>query len=1243
MQRPRAATRVLTPILSLLLIFGLVAPAGAQSDPPAPKGSTGTEFWIAFPGNYDNTPPVLFISGASATQGTVAMPGISWSTDFTVVPGDVTTVVLPAAAQVQETDGTTNVGIRVTAAAPVSVYGLNQVPFTTDAYLAYPVDALGTDHLVLAYTPSAGAQVTVVAAQPDTSVTITPSVTAGPRTAGVPYTVALDPGQVYQLRTTAGDLTGTRVESNHPVAVFGGDRCATIPAGYSACDHIVQQLPPVTAWGTGFATMPLLRRTGGDTFRVLASEDGTEVRRDGELVATLARGAFHEMRLTTPARIVTSAPALVAQYANGISFDSTIGDPFMMLVPPTEQFQNAYTVTTPATGFATHHLNLVVPEIGVGTIVHNGTTLPAEEYVPIGDGFHGVRLTIEAGVQNLHSPHPFGVAVYGWNQADSYGYMGGSGFSPVGTVRSLELDLGGGPVAAPVDGRFCLPVVLRDADGAGVVGVRVDYTVSGTNDRIGFAHTDRYGYAEFCYEGEEPGTDVVTAKVGQFEDGVTVTWTTDPLPPGRPGGLGAEPHDGGLTLSWDEPTTGGSPITGYTLEWRALGEDTWQTRPVSGPDHALDGLDNGTTYEVRLRATNAVGDGLWSATIRAVPEQRPGQPKAVTVTAGPGTLALTWEEADDGVPVTGYRVRWRAAGSTTWESVIVTGTGHTITGLPLGVAHDVQVAAIGTNGVGAASSTTGATPADRPAAVGTVAIVPGDGRLVVSWDAAEANGSALTGYVVRWREAGTGDWTSTTVTGRTHAIDGLANGTTYEVEVVAHNSIGTGPATSTAAAPVPLPPGAPGNVKLTPVAGGVTVTWQAPSPAGATPLTGYTVEWRTGDGSWQTAEVTTSPYTLTGLPGGVYEVRVTATNAIGTGIASQTMTVTVQPKAEPPAPTPVPGKPGPATPAPTKPAPSKPTPAPTKPPAQEPPAGTGVQRVRGAERTSTAAELSASTFAPGVPVVYIVHQDRFADALTGGPAAALEGGPILLVGADGLPAATIAELERLRPGRIVVLGGTAAVPASVAEALEAYTDGEVARIAGTDRYATSAALSRSAFAPGVETVYVATGEGFADSLSGGPAAADDAAPILLTAPGSIPASVREELVRLAPGRIVVLGGSAAVSTEVERELAALTEGAVTRIGGRDRFETSARVTATAFPEGLDTVYIATGSAFPDALAATPVAHAHRAGVLLVHRDAIPAAVEAELARLAPKRIVVLGGTGAVDASVAKRLEAFVAR
>jgi subtilisin family serine protease/putative cell wall-binding protein len=200
-----------------------------------------------------------------------------------------------------------------------------------------------------------------------------------------------------------------------------------------------------------------------------------------------------------------------------------------------------------------------------------------------------------------------------------------------------------------------------------------------------------------------------------------------------------------------------------------------------------------------------------------------------------------------------------------------------------------------------------------------------------------------------------------------------------------------------------------------------------------------------------------------------------------------------------------------------------------------------LSRLAGADRYATAAAVSAFGFAPGVPVAYIATGSNFPDALAAGPVAARAGGPILLVTRDGIPAATAAELGRLRPGAIVVLGGAGVVSDAVAAALRGYTSsGNVSRLAGADRYATAAAVSASRWpADGPSTTFVATGLNFADALAAVPLAGVLDAPLLLTDPRSLSAATAEELRRLNPTQVFILGAGGAVSEAVGSQIRAL--------------------------------------------------------------------------------------------------------
>ena len=192
----------------------------------------------------------------------------------------------------------------------------------------------------------------------------------------------------------------------------------------------------------------------------------------------------------------------------------------------------------------------------------------------------------------------------------------------------------------------------------------------------------------------------------------------------------------------------------------------------------------------------------------------------------------------------------------------------------------------------------------------------------------------------------------------------------------------------------------------------------------------------------------------------------------------------------------------------------------------------GATRLAGTDRFGTAAAVSTNAFTtPLVPVVYIATGATFPDALTGGAAGAMRGGPILLVDRDAIPSATSTELRRLLPRSIVILGGTNSVSQGVETELHTYA-ADVSRVAGSDRYGSAVALSKTLFPSGASVAYIATGVNFPDALAGGPLAGTSKAPMLLVPGRCITNAVRTELERLGVTGVVLLGGEGAVSGAV---------------------------------------------------------------------------------------------------------------
>ncbi|HTS15011.1 MAG TPA: M14 family zinc carboxypeptidase, partial [Candidatus Sulfotelmatobacter sp.] len=238
--------------------------------------------------------------------------------------------------------------------------------------------------------------------------------------------------------------------------------------------------------------------------------------------------------------------------------------------------------------------------------------------------------------------------------------------------------------------------------------------------------------------------------------------------------------------------------------------------------------------------------------------------------------------------------------------------------------------------------------------------------------------------------------------------------------------------------------------------------------------------------------------------------------------------------------------------------------------------------------------------------------------------------PVLaaLLAPMGTPARTAA--------RTTAPAGADPVLASLGRAATPPTTVTIDRVAGADRYATAVAISQRLYpAPGAPVVYLASGTGFADAASASPAAAVEHGVVLLTPQDALPEAVAAELTRLAPQRVVVVGGTASVSDAVLAQAATASGVTPERISGADRYATSLAVVADAFPSGpVDTLFLAAGSAFPDALSAAPAAGVGGAPLLLTPAGALRSDTAAEISHLAPAHVVIVGGTASISAAVA---------
>ncbi len=304
-------------------------------------------------------------------------------------------------------------------------------------------------------------------------------------------------------------------------------------------------------------------------------------------------------------------------------------------------------------------------------------------------------------------------------------------------------------------------------------------------------------------------------------------------------------------------------------------------------------------------------------------------------------------------------------------------------------------------------------------------------------------------------------------------------------------------------------------------------------------------------------------------------------------------------------------------------------------------------RTSGADRYQTAVEISEAYF-DGAHSAVICTGLNFPDALAAAPFARFLEAPLLLVPGTSVPAGVLAELTRLGVSNVFIVGGESAVSAGVRTTLE--DDGySVERIDGVDRYETARKLADRLYdglmaddRPWYGYAFVARGDSYADALSVAPVAASVYAPVLLTRSTSLPQPTTDALTFLPIRSAVVIGGTTAISDSVKDQIEVITDThagtPAERWQGPDRYATAVSVANNGLSLNwidLDTLGLATGANFPDALGGGAALASYGSPVLLVKQNEVPASVEAFLGQREWEigRLDVFGGTTVVSDGV----------
>lgn len=378
--------------------------------------------------------------------------------------------------------------------------------------------------------------------------------------------------------------------------------------------------------------------------------------------------------------------------------------------------------------------------------------------------------------------------------------------------------------------------------------------------------------------------------------------------PGDPGSLAASVTSGTATVTWQAPaSTGGSPITDYSIGYKLSSESTWSTwahAASTSTTASISGLTSGADYDFRVAAVNAAGAGSFVSTVN------------LTATPGAQSVTLTWPAPSftGSVALDHYEVEYKRSADSTWTTFNnnVTTRTSTVTGLTDGTTYDFRLKTVTTDSTNPTSysSVVSATPKDAATAPQSLTATAGNTQVDLTWTAPNSDGgSIITDYRIQYRLSGAATWstlidgTSTTLSAR---VPGLTNGSEYEFQVAAINGSGVGPYAAAVTATPFTVPGVPVNLSATAGVTNVQLTWDAPITNGGSPITDYTIEYKeSGAVSWTTFSDgvgTSRSVTVTSLTNGtVYQFRVTSINAAGSGVASNSVSAT--PKTTPGAPT----------------------------------------------------------------------------------------------------------------------------------------------------------------------------------------------------------------------------------------------------------------------------------------------------------------------------------------------------
>lgn len=465
---------------TLLLLFAGFFVAGPAHAQVTNRDNFGTEFYTAFGpnlgGDDSHNKMELYFTSHVPAHGSVEVPALGFFQTFTTTPGQITTVRLPDGSNTNGTvelnerldqQVTHGMAVHILSDSAIAVFGLNHKLFSSDAFMGLPINVLGTEYRTINYNSSSNGsfrdpltpgEFWIVAVHDSTNVTITLHDASSTGTQpGAPFTVRLNQGDVYLVQgmgVLSNDLTGSLIESDYPVAVFSGHKRTEMPVGATngdgtpSRDHLVEQLPPVSAWGDSALVVPYATSALPDLVRAVCAEDGTQISVNGVPVpGTFNAGDFYEIpQLQGVTSIQASKPIEVGQYMHtsqgGTNDGKAYGDPALAMVYPVEQFDTSYTILSivDASSFTGNFVNIVADASSINTMMLDGQPMNPAEFQPIANTrFDYAQHRLAQGTHNIYGAKPFGVTIYGLGPVDSYAYTGGTSLKTITPLKTVGL------------------------------------------------------------------------------------------------------------------------------------------------------------------------------------------------------------------------------------------------------------------------------------------------------------------------------------------------------------------------------------------------------------------------------------------------------------------------------------------------------------------------------------------------------------------------------------------------------------------------------------------------------------------------------------------------------------------------------------------------------------------------------------------------------------------------------------